>query len=162
MQLPDKEKAEGCANNLRPNDSTPDQEAQIADSMTDATQSVKRGARLDEAERKVIADTLAETRGNMSEAARLLGIDRRTLYRKLDARPVLVAVEEAPAAEPRRAEPRRAEPWLTLGYLRDDLKIVRALLVDGDPGNVELALRRTLRALHRIGDGELSAERWPL
>jgi hypothetical protein len=57
---------------------------------------------------------------------------------------------------------KRVEPWLTLGLLRDDLKQIRAFLEhrELDAGNGELALRRALRALQRIGDGELSAEGW--
>jgi DNA-binding NtrC family response regulator len=39
---------------------------------------------LEELERKHIVEVLGRTRGNKSRAARLLGIDRRTLHRKLD------------------------------------------------------------------------------
>ena len=151
MQPPENEKADESGNSHRPNDSTPDQKAETAESMADATQSVKLG-RLAELERELIKRTLIETRGNMSEAARILGIDRRTLYRKVSA----PAAEQSPAEH---VEPSaQKDPWLTLGLLRDDLKIVVALLKSGDGGDRELALRRSLKALHRVGDGELSSE----
>ena len=44
----------------------------------------ERGWDLDRLEREYILATLEETGGNKSRAAELLGIDRRTLYRKLD------------------------------------------------------------------------------
>ena len=40
--------------------------------------------RIDDWERKLIAEALRRTAGNVPEAARLLGIGRATLYRKLD------------------------------------------------------------------------------
>jgi len=40
---------------------------------------------LDEVERKTIVKTLNVTHGNKSKAARLLGITRRTLHKKLKA-----------------------------------------------------------------------------
>jgi two-component system response regulator HydG len=41
------------------------------------------GVSLDEIERKAIMDTLAKTQGNREQAARILGIGERTLYRKI-------------------------------------------------------------------------------
>ncbi len=38
---------------------------------------------LEEAENKIISATLQRTRGNISEAAGILGIDRSTLYDRL-------------------------------------------------------------------------------
>jgi two-component system response regulator HydG len=40
--------------------------------------------RIDDLEREVIAQALAETRGNKKEAARILGISRRALYRRIE------------------------------------------------------------------------------
>jgi hypothetical protein len=71
--------------------------------------------------------------------------------------------DQSPPSMAQRGESvKRVEPWLTLGLLRDDLKQIRAFLEhrELDSGNGELALRRTLRALHRIGDGELTQEAW--
>ena len=50
--------------------------------------SIERGAEtspktLEEVEAEHISDVLEMTGGNKAEAARLLGIDRRTLYRKI-------------------------------------------------------------------------------
>ena len=39
---------------------------------------------LDELEARYIARVLAFTKGNMSKAAKILGVDRKTLYRKRD------------------------------------------------------------------------------
>src|SRR5699024_5946043 len=39
---------------------------------------------LQDVENKAIIDTLTKTNGNISEAARILGIGRNTLYRKID------------------------------------------------------------------------------
>jgi two-component system response regulator HydG len=39
---------------------------------------------LDELERRYIKHALGSTKGNKTQAAKLLGVDRRTLYRKLD------------------------------------------------------------------------------
>ena len=39
---------------------------------------------MDEVERRVILETLAYTRGDKSRTAQILGIGRKTLYRKLD------------------------------------------------------------------------------
>lgn len=39
---------------------------------------------LDELERQYVRQVLRQLRGNKAAAARALGIDRRTLYRKLD------------------------------------------------------------------------------
>jgi DNA-binding NtrC family response regulator len=45
--------------------------------------SVPPGISLQEMEKHVIAATLQQTRGNIKEAAQVLGIDRSTLYEKL-------------------------------------------------------------------------------
>jgi two-component system response regulator HydG len=45
--------------------------------------SIQPGLRLEDAERLLIEQTLAMTRGNRQEAARILGIGERTLYRKI-------------------------------------------------------------------------------
>jgi two-component system response regulator HydG len=56
-----------------------------AESETDARKSVEVeiGATMDEVERRVILETLAYTRGDKSRTAQILGIGRKTLYRKL-------------------------------------------------------------------------------
>jgi DNA-binding NtrC family response regulator len=54
------------------------------------------GLTLEDLEHAYIRATLASVDGNKSEAAAILGIDRKTLYRKLDDSP-----EEAPAKLPR-------------------------------------------------------------
>jgi two-component system response regulator HydG len=56
-----------------------------AESETDArkTVEVEVGTALDEIEKRVILETLAYTRGDKSRAAQILGIGRKTLYRKL-------------------------------------------------------------------------------
>jgi two-component system, NtrC family, response regulator HydG len=56
-----------------------------AESETDArkTVEVEVGTGLDEIEKRVILETLAYTRGDKSRAAQILGIGRKTLYRKL-------------------------------------------------------------------------------
>lgn len=45
--------------------------------------SVLAGVSLDELEKKAIAETLAKTKGNREQAAKILGIGERTLYRKI-------------------------------------------------------------------------------
>jgi two-component system response regulator HydG len=45
---------------------------------------VPLGTPLEEIERMVIRETLRQTRGDKSLAARLLGVAPRTIYRKLD------------------------------------------------------------------------------
>jgi DNA-binding NtrC family response regulator len=44
---------------------------------------VEVGATIDEVEKRVILQTLVYTRGDRSRAAQILGIGRKTLYRKL-------------------------------------------------------------------------------
>lgn len=44
---------------------------------------VLAGVSLDELEKKAIAETLAKTKGNREQAAKILGIGERTLYRKI-------------------------------------------------------------------------------
>ncbi|MHC4572801.1 MAG: helix-turn-helix domain-containing protein [Planctomycetota bacterium] len=41
------------------------------------------GVSLNELEKQAIADTLAKTKGNREQAAKILGIGERTLYRKI-------------------------------------------------------------------------------
>ena len=45
---------------------------------------IKVGTALRDAERELILATLAQTDGNRAKAARLLGVGRKTLYRKLE------------------------------------------------------------------------------
>jgi two-component system response regulator HydG len=45
--------------------------------------SILAGVSLDELEKKAIAETLAKTKGNREQAAKILGIGERTLYRKI-------------------------------------------------------------------------------
>ena len=46
--------------------------------------SLMAGITIEEAERELIKSTLANVGGNREEAAKMLGIGERTLYRKLD------------------------------------------------------------------------------
>jgi two-component system NtrC family response regulator len=48
--------------------------------VADASQ---RGLTLRELERRYITEVLRQTEGNRSRAAEVLGVDRKTLYRKL-------------------------------------------------------------------------------
>jgi DNA-binding NtrC family response regulator len=50
---------------------------------TKVQEATQRPLTLDELEAEHISDVLEETRGNKNRAAQLLGIDRKTLYRKL-------------------------------------------------------------------------------
>jgi len=50
---------------------------------TNKTIEIEVGATIDEAEKRMILQTLAYTRGDRSRAAQILGIGRKTLYRKL-------------------------------------------------------------------------------
>jgi DNA-binding NtrC family response regulator len=56
---------------------------------------------LDEMERRYVRQVLNAVGGNKTHAARILGIDRRSLYRRLE--------------EPRNTEPRKDEPAKTAG-----------------------------------------------
>ena len=58
-------------------------------------------APLDEIEREHIVDVLRQVKGNRMAAAKLLGISRRALYRRLERHRI---VDEAPARTARRAE----------------------------------------------------------
>ncbi len=49
---------------------------------------------IDQAEARLIAKALQESAGNVSQAARLLGIDRAKLYRKMAALPVAKAIQD--------------------------------------------------------------------
>jgi DNA-binding NtrC family response regulator len=44
---------------------------------------IEVGATVDEVEKRMILQTLAYTRGDRTRAAQMLGIGRKTLYRKL-------------------------------------------------------------------------------
>ena len=46
---------------------------------------VEVGTTIDEAEKRMIMQTLAYTRGDRTRAAQILGIGRKTLYRKLQS-----------------------------------------------------------------------------
>jgi len=53
-------------------------------SETSAAPCLVAGITIEEAERELIKSTLATVEGNREEAAKMLGIGERTLYRKLD------------------------------------------------------------------------------
>ncbi|MGQ0629039.1 MAG: sigma-54-dependent transcriptional regulator [Phycisphaerales bacterium] len=84
--LPDAEERSGaCTLDLR---HIPD-EIRTADASTDndldsATGGSLAGANLSQLEKRAIRETLALTAGNREQAARMLGIGERTLYRKLN------------------------------------------------------------------------------
>ncbi|MGE5577548.1 MAG: helix-turn-helix domain-containing protein, partial [Syntrophothermus sp.] len=65
-----------------------DELARIAGLTTSNGPSLQGGGRLfaavEQLERQVILETVAQTNGNRSEAARRLGISRTTLWRKLN------------------------------------------------------------------------------
>jgi two-component system response regulator HydG len=48
---------------------------------------------MDEMEHRYVRQVLAAVRGNKTQAARILGIDRRSLYRRLDATTIASALE---------------------------------------------------------------------
>jgi DNA-binding NtrC family response regulator len=56
---------------------------QLAQSLGPGTRAITPGMKLNEMEKLLIAATLQHTRGNIKEAASVLGIDRSTLYEKL-------------------------------------------------------------------------------
>ena len=64
-------------------DDIPDHILQQSD-KTIITPSLTAGITIEEAERELIKNTLATVSGNREEAAKMLGIGERTLYRKLD------------------------------------------------------------------------------
>lgn len=64
-------------------DDIPDHILQRSD-KTIITPSLTAGITIEEAERELIKNTLATVSGNREEAAKMLGIGERTLYRKLD------------------------------------------------------------------------------
>jgi DNA-binding NtrC family response regulator len=68
---------------LRPED-LPDRIRQQAGTTTILTRGKEQRLTLHELEREYILDTLRLTGGNKSRAAEILGVDRRTLHRKLD------------------------------------------------------------------------------
>lgn len=49
----------------------------------DGTATGLAGVSLDELEKKAITETLTKTKGNREQAAKILGIGERTLYRKI-------------------------------------------------------------------------------
>ena len=55
---------------------------------------------LDEIERRYVRQVLAATGNNKTDAARILGIDRRSLYRRLHDGDVVVAAVAPVAADP--------------------------------------------------------------
>ncbi|MCR4319155.1 MAG: sigma 54-interacting transcriptional regulator, partial [Candidatus Brocadiaceae bacterium] len=62
----------------------PDHILQRSSSEISTTPSLAAGITIEEAERELIKSTLATVGGNREEAAKMLGIGERTLYRKLD------------------------------------------------------------------------------
>ena len=80
--------AKSTAQNVTPSDhSTADLPLHIAGMIggqTGAAEPVGAGRTLDEVERRHILRILEETNGNHLRAAEILGINRRTLYRKLE------------------------------------------------------------------------------
>ena len=68
---------------LHPED-LPDRIRQQAGTTTLLTRSKEQRLTLHDLEREYILDTLRSTGGNKSRAAEILGVDRRTLHRKLD------------------------------------------------------------------------------
>jgi DNA-binding NtrC family response regulator len=62
----------------------PSQIANRQDNAPPLVQAVAGGYTLRELEREYIARVLENTRGNKTEAAKILGVDRTTLYRKLE------------------------------------------------------------------------------
>lgn len=63
-------------------------------SIVEGVVSVRVGTPLGEVEQRLIEETLRATKGNKTLAAKLLGIDPKTLYRKLKQ----VEPEETPVA----------------------------------------------------------------
>jgi DNA-binding NtrC family response regulator len=68
---------------LTPND-LPDRIRNSGGSAAFIARSSERHLTLREVERGYILETLRKTGGNKTRAAELLGLDRKTLYRKLD------------------------------------------------------------------------------
>ena len=95
---------------------------------------------MDQLERRYVQHVLHLVRGNKSQAARVLGFDRRTLYRKLapsnDAAPTPTPSEELPA-RPRSSAPPRATATVSAPPPATGLPSV--LVVDGDKDTLELA-----------------------
>jgi len=60
----------------------PEEVRQAAD--RDAVIRIRSGASLEEAEKQIIESTLLATKGNKAQAARILGLGRKTLYRKIE------------------------------------------------------------------------------
>src|SRR5581483_10276221 len=57
--------------------------AAVRGAETNKTIEIEVGTSIDEVEKRMILQTLAYTRGDRSRAAQILGIGRKTLYRKL-------------------------------------------------------------------------------
>jgi transposase-like protein len=157
------QKVEPSGNSIRPDEPAPRKENDSPSSMAERVEPVKLG-RLDEVERATIAKVIAETGGNMTAAARVLGIDRRTLYRKIDALQIVVEDREPQTSSPLRAAIReliteelgtalRKDPWLTLGLVKDDLRQIAALL-ERDSVSIMCveSLKHAQRALSRFGE----------
>jgi len=57
--------------------------AAVRGAETNKTIEIEVGTSIDEVEKRMILQTLAYTRGDRTRAAQILGIGRKTLYRKL-------------------------------------------------------------------------------
>jgi two-component system response regulator HydG len=72
-----------CAKKVVTVDDLPKNIIDSARSETDSKIVVEIGSTMDEVEKQVIAETLSYTKGDKKHAAEILGITRKTLYRKL-------------------------------------------------------------------------------
>lgn len=90
---------------------------------------------MDQLERRYVQHVLQLVRGNKSQAARVLGFDRRTLYRKL------APVTETPPVTPSEPLPTRPPPSRASvpTSAAPETGASRVLVVDGDKDTLELA-----------------------
>ncbi len=72
-----------CSRKVVTVDDLPKNIIDSAKKETDSKVIVEIGSTMDEVEKRVITETLSYTRGNKKHAAEILGITRKTLYRKL-------------------------------------------------------------------------------